>query len=80
MWNPSDYVEPRVMYGWDICLTLELWCGLRPPELPRDFGPEMHYLGGSPTDHALAVSRGEEKLDRRWFQALEEYRSNKAKT
>ena len=77
MWDPSEYVEPRVMYEWDTRLTLELWCGLRPPELPRDFGPEMSHLGGNPTAHALAVSRGEEKLDRRWFQALEEYRSNK---
>ena len=78
MWDPSAYVEPRVMYGWDIRLTLELWCGLRPPELPRDFGPEMHHLSGNPTAHALAVSRGEEKLDRRWFQALEEYMTSKA--
>ena len=78
MWDPSAYREPRSMYEWDTRLTLELWCGLRPPELPRDFGPEMHHLSGNPTAHALAVSRGEEKLDRRWFQALEEYMTSKA--
>ena len=66
------------MYEWDTRLTLELWCGLRPPERPRDFGPEMYNLDGRPTQHALAVMDGKEKLDRRWFQALEAYRSNKA--
>ena len=78
MWDPSDYHEPRSMCSWGACLTLELWCGLRPPERPRDFGPEMYNLSGKPTQHALAVMDGKEKLDRRWYQALEEYRSNKA--
>ena len=78
MWDPSAYREPRSMYEWDTRLTLELWCGLRPPELPRDFGPEMYNLDGRPTQHALAVMDGKEKLDRRWYQALEAYRSSKA--
>ena len=55
------------MYEWDTRLTLELWCGLRPPERPRDFGPEMHDPDGRPTPHARAVSNGEEELDRRWY-------------
>ena len=78
MWDPSDYHEPRSMCSWGACLTLELWCGLRPPERPRDFGPEMYNLDGKPTQHALAVMDGKEKLDRRWYQALEAYRSSKA--
>jgi hypothetical protein len=78
MWDPSESLEPRSMCSWGACLTLELWCGLRPPERPRDFGPEMYNLDGKPTQHALAVMDGKEKLDRRWYQALEAYRSSKA--
>ena len=78
MWDPSESLEPRSMCSWGACLTLELWCGLRPPERPRDFGPEMYNLDGRPTQHALAVMDGKEKLDRRWYQALEAYRSSKA--
>ena len=70
IWEPAgdDALEHfRLMCDWDTRLTLELWCGLRPPERPRDFGPEMHDPDGRPTPHARAVSNGEEELDRRWY-------------
>ena len=70
IWEPAgdDALEHfRLMCDWDTRLTLELWCGLRPPERSRDFGPEMHDPDGRPTPHARAVSNGEEELDRRWY-------------
>ena len=70
IWEPAHDDAPEhaiVMNEWDTRLTLELWCGLRPPELPRDFGPEMNDPEGHPTPHALAVMNGDEELDRRWY-------------